>query len=138
MTTKSALRVGIAVVVATGAGWLWGSSGRWQTEKSLRLATLQQELLEGQAALLAARLDVYSVNFGDASRHLESARGFLTSAIDHLKALDRGEDADAIQSAMTALDDAQRLAGNLDQNANTRAADVAKVVADVIAARRSL
>lgn len=34
-----------------------------------------RRLLEGRAALLDARLDIYSVNFGDASRHFEAAHG---------------------------------------------------------------
>jgi hypothetical protein len=134
MTTKTALGVGIALVVAIGAGWLWGSAGRRPAEQALRVATLQQELLEGHAALLGARLDIYSVNFGEASRHFEAARTSLTRAIDYLKSLDRDEDAARIQGMMAGLDDAQRLAGNLDQNANSRAAEVAKVVAEVIAA----
>jgi hypothetical protein len=133
MTMKSALGVGIAVIVALGAGWLWGSSGRRATEHALQVTTLQEELTEGHDALLAARLDIYSVNFGEASRHFESSRTSLTRAIEHLKNLDRADDAARIQGALTGLADAQRLAGNLDQNANSRTAEVAKLVADVIA-----
>ena len=134
MTTKSALGVGVALVVAVGAGWLWGASGSWGTQRALRVATLQQELTEGHDALLAARLDIYSVNFGEASRHFESSRTLLTRAAGHLKEFDRDQDAARIEEALTGLTDAQRLAGNLDQNANSRAADVAKVVAEVISA----
>lgn len=134
MTAKNALIVGIALVVALGAGYFWGASGRSQAEHALRIATLQQQLVEGEAAILAARIDIYSVNFGEASRHFEAARGSLMRAIDHLKDLDRADDAARIQTSLTGLDEAQRLAGNLDQNANSKAAEVAKVVADVIAA----
>jgi hypothetical protein len=38
------------------------------------IAELRDGLLEGRAAVLEARLDIYSVNFGEASRHLEAAR----------------------------------------------------------------
>jgi hypothetical protein len=134
MTTKSALGVAVAVVVAIGAGWLWGASGSWGTERALRVATLQQELVEGHSAILAARLDIYSVNFGEASRHFETSRTLLTRAAGHLKDLDRAPDAARIEAALTGLTEAQRLAGNLDQNANSKAADVAKAVAEVISA----
>jgi hypothetical protein len=37
-----------------------------------------------------------------------------------------------VQTALTSIDDAQRMTGKLDQNANSRAGDAAKTVADVL------
>lgn len=133
MRTKSIVITIVALAAVLGA-WLWGASGRWTAERALQAVELRQTLVEGRSNVLEARLDVYSVNFGEASRHLESARAFLRRANDQLTGLGRASDATEVQSALVGIDVAQRMAGNLDQNANTRAAEVAKIVADVIAA----
>lgn len=128
------LAVVVAILVAGAGGWFWGASGRAATERSLRAIELRQDLIEGRSALLETRLDIYGVNFGDASKHLEIARACLRRAQDQLKKLDRDDDAAQLQTALAGIDEAQRMAGNLDQNANTRSADVAKIVADVLEA----
>ena len=69
---KLILGIGVALLVALGVGWAWGASGRSDITRALRIAELRGGLLEGRAAVLDARLDIYSVNFGDASRHLEA------------------------------------------------------------------
>jgi len=124
--------VAVAVLVAAVGGWFWGASGRWAAERSLQAFELRQDLVAGRSALLETRLDIYGVNFGDASKHLENARAFLRRAHDQLKQLDRVEDATQLETALAGIDDAQRMAGNLDQTANTRSAEVAKIVADVL------
>ena len=131
MTTKSIVITVLAIIVVLGA-WFWGANGRWTAERALQRAELRQNLMEGRSNVLEARLDVYSVNFGEASRHLENARALLGRASDQLTHLDRASDATAVQAALAGIDDAQRMAGNLDQNANTRAADVAKIIAGVL------
>jgi hypothetical protein len=131
--TKS-VTILVAMLVAAAGGWFWGASGRWAAERSLRALELRQDLVDGRSALLETRLDIYSVNFGEASKHLENARTALRRAHDQLQTLDRVEDAAQLQTALVGVDDAQRMAGNLDQNANTRSAEVAKIVADVLEA----
>jgi hypothetical protein len=79
---KRILGIGVALVVALGAGWVWGASGRSDLNRALRIAELRDGLLEGRAAVLDARLDIYSVNFGEASRHLEAARSALRPGED--------------------------------------------------------
>ena len=128
----NSVTVVVAMIVAAVGGWFWGASGRWTTERSLQAIELRQDLIEGRSALLETRLDIYNVNFGDASKHLESARTSLRRAHDQLTTLDRVDDATRLQTALAGVDDAQRMAGNLDQNANTRSADVAKIIADVL------
>ena len=75
---------------------------------------------------------IYSVNFGEASSHLEDAQGLLHRAEERLKRLHRDDHASQVHSALAATGDAQRMAGKLDQSANTRAGDAAKVLADLI------
>ena len=129
---KLILGIGVAVLVALGAGWAWGASGRSDINRALQTAELREGLLEGRAAVLDARLEIYSVNFGEASRHLEVARSTLRAADARLKGLDRQEDSKRLEIAFTRIDEAQHMAGQLNQDANALAADAAKAINDVL------
>jgi hypothetical protein len=129
---KVILGTGLALLVALGAGWAWGASGRSDLNRALRIAELRDDLLAGRAAVLDARLDIYSVNFGEASRHLEAARSALRGADARLNGLDRRDDATRLKTALTKIDEAQRMAGKLNQDANALAADAAKTINDVL------
>jgi hypothetical protein len=130
--TKLILGIFVAVMVALLAGWAWGTWSHSGTAGALQAAELRGELLGARAAVLDARVAIYSVNFGEASAHLENARGLLRRADERLKVLGRADDAGQVAAALAAIDDAQRMAGKLDQNANSRAGDAAKVLADVL------
>jgi hypothetical protein len=131
-TTKLILGIGLGLLVAVGVGWVWGASGRSDTDRALQIAELRADLLEGRAAVLDARLDIYSVNFGEASRHFEAARSALRAADARLTSLGRQEDATPLQAALTRIDEAQRMAGQLNQDANALAADAAKTIDGVL------
>jgi hypothetical protein len=128
------LVLGIAVALAVGflGGWIWSTSGRSDTAGALQTAELRGELLGARAAALDARVAIYSVNFGEASRHLENARGLLGRANDRLKTLGRDDAVKQVQTALATVEDAQRMAGKLDQNANSRAGEAAKILSDVL------
>jgi hypothetical protein len=128
------ISVAVALLVAALGGWLWGTSGRSGVARALQVSELRGELLGARAATLDARVAVYSVNFGEASRHLEDARGLLRRADERLKSLGRDDEVKQVETALAGIDDAQRLAGKLDQNANSRAGEAAKIVSDVLAA----
>lgn len=129
---KLIVGIGVAVLVALGIGWAWGASGKSDTNHALRIAELRDSLLEGRAAVLDARLDIYSVNFGEASRHLELARTALRTADARLNSLGRQDDATRLAAASTRIDEAQRMAGKLNQDANALAADAAKTINEVL------
>ena len=93
---------------------------------------MRVELLGVRVAILDVCVAIYNVNFGEASKHLEDARGLLRRADDRLKSLGRDDEARQVQTALTSIDEAQRMAGKLDQSANTRAGEAAKAVADVL------
>lgn len=131
-TNKLILRIGLALLVAVGVGWVLGASGRSNSDRALQIADLRAELLEGRAAVLDARLDIYSVNFGNASRHFEAARTALRAANARLMSLRRTEDAKSLEAALTRIDEAQRAAGQLNQDANALAADAAETIGDVL------
>ena len=129
---KTAAAVGIALLVALGAGWVWGASGRSTLHDALTTAQLRETLIEGRAAILDARLDIYSVNFGNASKHLEAARSALRAGESKLKDLGRQDDTTEVGKALARIDEAQRLTGQLNQNANAVAADAAAAIGRVI------
>ena len=136
MMTKAKLVLGMTVglVVALLAGWVWGAWGRSDLARALETSQMRGELLGARAAVIDARVAIYSVNFGEASQHLENARGLLGRANERLKRLGRDDQVRQVQTAQAAIDDAQRMTGKLDQNANSRAGEAAKLLADVLGA----
>jgi hypothetical protein len=122
----------LGLLVTLGVGWFWGASGRWSAERALQAAELRSDLFEARSLVLAARVDLYNVNFGDASRHLSDAKGALGHATERLKAGGRTEVAKQLDPALARIGEAQQLAGRLDQGANSRAAEAAKTIDDVL------
>jgi hypothetical protein len=92
--------------VALLAGWIWGASGRSDMARALQGSELRGELFGARAAVLDARVAIYSVNFGEASGHLENARGLLARTIARLKSLGRDEEVKQLETALAPLDDA--------------------------------
>jgi hypothetical protein len=129
---KLVLGVVVAVLVAGLGGWFWGISGTRVVDRALQASELRSDLLEARSSVLTARLDVYSVNFGESSRHLEDARTQLRRAEARLKSLGRQDDLTRLAPAFTGIDEAQRLAGQMDQTANARAAEAARIIDDVL------
>ena len=130
---KRILGIGAGLLAALAAGWGWGVTGKGEASRALRAAELRDELREGRAAVLDARLDIYSVNFGDASRHLEQARTAVRAASARLHAEGRDEEAVRLEPALAYIDEAQQMAGLLNQDANARAAAAARTLGDVLA-----
>jgi len=129
---KLTFGVGVGLAVALLAGWIWGTADRSRLARAVQTSELRSELLGARAAVLDDRVAIYSVNFGEASKHLEGARGLLGRADERLKRLGRDDELKHVQTAMAGIDDAQRMAGKLDQNANSRAGETAKMIADVL------
>ncbi len=129
---KLVLGITVGLAVALLAGWVWGSAGRSEMARALETSELRGELRGARAAVLDARVAIYSVNFGEASAHLEGARSLLRHAAERLTSLRRDDEVRQVQTALASIDNAQRLAGTLDQSANSRAGDAAKVIADVL------
>ena len=129
---KLIVGVTVGLIVCLLGGWVWGRSGRSEMARSLEAAELRSDLRGARAAVLDARVAIYSVNFGEASGHLENARTLLRRADERLKSLGREEEVRQVDTALASIDDAQRMAGKLDQAANTRAGDAAKVIAGVL------
>jgi hypothetical protein len=131
-TTKVALGVVAAVLIAVLAGYFWGAAGRRTAEREVQGVTLRVDLLEARGALLAARVDLYNVNFGNASRHLQEALDLLRPASTRLKENGRAADAQRLDVALARIEEAQRLTGKLDQGANARAGDAAAAIDEIL------
>lgn len=131
-TAKTGLIVVAVVLVALLVGFLWGASGKSTLDRALQRSELRNELLEARGATLAARIDVYNTNFGEASRHLEDARSVAGRAVQRLDSLDRDDDVKQLQSALASIEEAQRLAAKLDLAANARAGEAAKAIEAVL------
>ena len=134
MMTKVILGVAVGLLVALLAGWFWGTAGQRDMAAALQAAELRGDLLGARASVLDARVAVYSINFGEASAHLENARGLLRRAEERLRLTARDDQVQQAQIALTAIDEAQRLTGKLDQGANARAGDAARILADMLKA----
>jgi hypothetical protein len=130
--TKLVLGIAAGVMVALLAGWIWGATGRSAIAGALQASELRGDLLGTRAAVLDARVAIYSHNFGEASSHLDDARRLLGRANDRLESLGRNDEVMQVQMAQASIDEAQRMAGRLDQVANTRAGAAAKILAAVV------
>lgn len=129
---KLVLGMVVALAVVLLVGWIWGASGKAELDRTQAVSALRNELLEARSSVLTARLDLYNVNFGEASRNLESARARLRRAEAQLTSMGRDEDLKRLQPASTHVDAAQRLARGLDQGAHARGAEAAQVIADLL------
>ena len=72
------------------------------------------------------------MNFGEASGHLAAARKAVRAAEAQFNGLGRQGDAKPLELALAKIDEAQRMAGQLNQDANALAADAAKAINDAL------
>jgi hypothetical protein len=117
-----------AVIVVLGIGYVWGATGRSALRSELEDARQHLDLSEARGHVLDARVSLYNMNFGDASRKLEEAKVPLRRI--RQRYVDEGQD-DAVRSLAAALehvDEAQRLAGKLDQAANSKAGEALEAI----------
>lgn len=126
---KLVLIVAVLLVVAFGAGVGWTRSKMMTAEGAVDQVRQQLDLAEARGHLLEARVSLYNVNFGDAQRQLDDAKGPLTRARDRAQAERKQAAADALTAALGHAQEAQRLAGRLDSNANNRANEALKAIA---------
>jgi hypothetical protein len=130
-TFKLAGGIALGLVVALLGGWIWGASGRSELVRRVEAADLRLALADARARLLQSRVDIYNVNFGEASQNLEAAKAPLQTAIAALERAGQTELVGSANQALARLDEAQRQAGALDQGANTTAGAAAAVLAEI-------
>ena len=118
----------VALVVAVGLGYTWGAYGRLAIQGALDDTRQQLDLAEARGHLLDARVSLYNMNFGDASRRLEDAKTPLRRTRERYSERDRDESARALATALEHVDEAQRLANKLDQTANAKAGEALEAI----------
>lgn len=117
-----------SLIVTLGLGYAWGASGRWRAETALDDARHQLDLAEARGALLDARVSLYNNNFGDASRRFEDAKAPLRKVKERLQDAGRNDAASSVDAALRHVEEAQRLAGQLDPAANTRTGEALEAI----------
>jgi len=125
---KLALAAIIALIVAAGIGYAMGGSGRFTLQTALDEARERLDVAEARGQLLEARVSLYNVNFGDASRHFEESKAPLRRLRDRFQRLGKNAAASSIGAAMAHVEEGQRLAGKLDQAANSKANDALEAI----------
>ena len=64
----------VVAIVILGVGYAWGVSGRRALQTALDDTSQRLDAAEARAELLDARVSIYNMNFGDASRRMEGAK----------------------------------------------------------------
>jgi hypothetical protein len=119
--TKLVLAAIIALIVVAGIGYAMGGSGRFTLQTALDESRERLDVAEARGHLLEARVSLYNVNFGDASRHFEESKAPLRRVRDRLQRLGKNAAAQSIGAALAHVEEGQRMAGKLDQAANSKA-----------------
>ena len=125
---KLALAAIIALIVAAGIGYAMGGSGRFTLQTALDDARERLDVAEARGQLLEARVSLYNVNFGDASRHFEESKAPLRRLRDRYQRIGKNAAAGSIGAAMAHAEEGQRLAGKLDLAANSKANDALEAI----------
>ena len=118
----------VVVVVVLGLGYVWGASGRRAVQTALDDASQRLDLAEARGQLLDARVSLYNVNFGDASKRLEEAKAPLRRLRERYADDGKTDAARNIGTALEHVDEAQRLAGKLDQGANSKTGEALEAI----------
>jgi C4-dicarboxylate-specific signal transduction histidine kinase len=126
--TKLVLAAFVAAVVIAGIGYAMGGSGRYQLQSSIDETRERLDVAEARGHLLEARVSLYNVNFGDASKHFEESKAPLRRVRDRFQRVGKNAAAGSISAAMAHVDEAQRLAGKLDQASNAKANDALEAI----------
>ena len=83
------LRIVGAIIVAAfatfGIGWLVGASGRAGAERQLAVVEERADFAQARALISDGRVSLFLVNFGDASKRFEEARGLVEKAQTRLR-----------------------------------------------------
>jgi hypothetical protein len=113
----------VIVIVLVGLSYMWGASGRRAAQTALEETRLQLDVSDARSQILDARVSLYNMNFGDASRRLEDAKVPMRRLRERYVDGGRTDASRSLTTAIEHLEEAQRLAGKLDQAANSKAGE---------------
>jgi hypothetical protein len=118
----------VVLIVTLGLGYVWGASGRRAIQDTLENAQQHLDISDARTSLLEARVSLYNVNFGDASRRFEDAKPPLRRIRKRYADDGNDESVRRIAAALEQVEEAQRLAGKLDQAANSKAGEALEAI----------
>jgi hypothetical protein len=125
---KLFLGVVIGLVVCFGLGFAWGISGRSELQTAVDDVKQQLDLAEARGEILDGRVSLYSNNFGDASRHFETAKAPLLRVKRRYQDESKREAVASIDTAVGLLDEAQKMTAKLDPAANNKAGQALEAI----------
>lgn len=125
---KLTISVIVAVLVALGAGWIWGASGKSGVELERRALEARADFADARAFVLDGRVSLFLSNFGEAGKAFASARGILERAQVRVRETGRAERAGQLEVVLALLKDAQRLSAALDVSAQQAAEQALRVL----------
>ena len=117
MNSKIAGGLVLALLVALGAGWLWGASGKSALDRDRRALEARLDFSDARAEMLDARVSLVQQNFGDARHHLEAAQAAVARAQTRFREVQQAERAGRLEVVLAHLREAARLASLVDANA---------------------
>ena len=118
----------IGVLVIFGLGYAWGASGRGTMQTALDEARQRLDIADARGLVLDARVSLYNMNFGDASRRFEEAKDPIRRIRQRFVDAGSTDAVRSISAALEHLEEAQRLAGKLDPAANSKAGEALEAV----------
>ena len=118
----------VVAIVLVGLGYAWGASGRRAVQSALEASQQQLDVAEARSLVLDARVSLYNMNFGEASRRLEEAKVPLRRIRQRYVDDGRDDEVRSIAAALEHVDEAQRLSGKLDPGANSKAGEALEAV----------
>jgi hypothetical protein len=125
---KLFLGVVIALIVCFGLGFAYGTSGRGELQGTVDGIKQQLDLAEARGEILDGRVSLYNNNFGDASRHFESAKAPLQRVKQRYQDESKRDAVASIDTAASLLDEAQKMAAKLDPAANNKAGQALEAI----------
>ena len=125
---KLVLAGAVVVLVVLGLGYAWGASGRGTLQAALTDAQQRLDVAEARGHILDARVSLYNVNFGDASRRFEDAKEPLRRIRQRYADAGSTDAVRSVSAALEHLDEAQRLSGKLDAAANSKAGEALEAI----------
>ena len=126
--TKMVLAAVVALVVALGAGYLWGAWGRWDLARQVRGAEQRAGIAETRGALLAARVDLSELNYGKAGGDIDRARKLLETLAVQFEQAGRDQATASVREALARSGEAQQAAASVDQSAAAKVAEALKAL----------
>jgi len=126
--SKLFLGVVIALILCFGLGFAWGTSGRSELQGSVADVRQQLDVAEARGEILEGRVSLYNNNFGDASRHFETAKAPLLRVKGRYQDESQRDAAARIETALGLVDEAQRMSAKLDPAANNKAGQALEAI----------